>query len=209
MKYDQLEIVAIHEAGHATVCCCLSPGNVVCPPKAHFDLIAIRNPEEVSAGPAIAGGRSFRGSGFIQIPRFYSDYPRVIDMPPEFEFVAKRCREHAMMDIIVALAGPMAEARFRSCTFDSLVESGQGGRGDWECALKIANCIDPSPGRAEQLCIGLKENAREVLNHPCVWATVEALAKTLLKRQSKRLTGKQAFPIMKRAFSSVNDEYRQ
>jgi hypothetical protein len=176
-----LNIAAMHEAGHAVMKWRLSVEMNGDLDQVGFHLIAVRTADEISAGQYVGRqGTSHHCDGIIEMPCFDTGHGSLgNDLPDGFQFAANARRRRMEMDITVILAGPATEAQFRGCSFDSLVAPGGEGSRDWYDARKIAHLMNMTDRTVEDILARQLDHVREYVRRPAVWATIVALAKAL------------------------------
>ena len=141
------------------------------------------------------------------MPCFYAGLDALDDAVPDF--VVTRARQKMRHDIMVMLAGPLAEARARNCAVEPLFERPQAGFQDWQRVLRtICHMNMPSDQHATVIS-ELRVQTEEYLSEPRVWRTIVVLAQTLMARSDRRLTGQDAFPIMENAWYGHGQNHPQ
>jgi len=196
---ETLEISAFHEAAHGVVKWRLACDHYNAADEPAFDLIALRTEAETAAGPYIdAHGRAHHCSGISEMSCFYEGLDAIDDSFPHF--VAREARRKMRHDIVVMLAGPLAEARVRGCDVEPLFEHPQAGYQDWQRALHTVIRMNMAPDEQAPLIATLRSQAEAYLSEPAVWRTITALAQALLARSDRRLTGRDALPILRDAW---------
>jgi hypothetical protein len=198
---DTAEISAIHEAAHAVVKWRLASDLYsAADDDAGFDLIAIRTDAETTSGPYIdTHGRAHHCSGISEMVCFYTAVGALDDAVPDFTAAsARRKMEH---DIMVMLAGALAEARFRGCAMEPLFERPEAGFQDWQRAIQTVLRMNLKAEDHAPLIATLRARTEAYLADPAVWRTITCLAKALLDQPQRRLTGRKALPIMQQAWS--------
>lgn len=196
---DTLEISAIHEAAHGVVKWRLACDLYGAISDAGFDLIVLRTADELAAGPYIdAQGRAHHCSGISEMSCFYSAVGPLDDAVPDFAAIsARRKMGH---DIMVMLAGPLAEARVCGCAVELLFERPHAGYQDWQRALQTIMRLNLKAEEHAALIADLRAQTEAYLSDPAIWRTIGALAQALLAQPSRRLTGELALPIMQQAW---------
>jgi hypothetical protein len=203
MRNVDLNIAAMHEAGHAVVKWRLTAEMNGDPNQVGFHLIAVRTADEILAGQYIdRQGKSHHCDGITEMPRFDTGHGSVGNNLLEgFEFAAEARRRRMKMDIMVILAGPATEAQFRGCSFDSLVAPGCEGSRDWYDASQIAANMNMTDHTIDDILAGLLDRVREYLLRPAVWAAIVAVAKALERSQPRQLSGDEALPVILAAWT--------
>ncbi len=139
---DILEISAIHEAAHGVIKWRLACDVYGAVNDAAFDVITLRTEAEFAIAPYIdAQGRAHHCSGVSEMSCFYTATGPLDDAVPDF--AATPARRKMGHDIMVMLAGPLAEARARGCAVEPLFEPRQAGFQDWQRALQTILRMHP------------------------------------------------------------------
>ncbi len=200
---ETTEISAIHEAAHGVIKWRLACDVYGAADDAGFDLIAIRTNAETAAGPYIdAQGREHHCSGISEMACFYTAIGPLDDAVPDFATAA--ARRKMGHDIMVMLAGPLAEARVRSCAVEPLFERPHAGFQDWQRALQtIIRMNLKSEDHAPRIA-DLRARTEAYLSDPAVWRTITVLAQAVLAEPGRRLTGTKALPILQQAWRGSN-----
>jgi len=192
---DVLEISAIHEAAHAVVkwrlgCECYGVVG-----DAGFDHIAIRTEAEMTAGlHRDTQGQARNCSGIFESNPFRKGVGPF--SPGDPDWVVARERERMNHDIMVMLAGPIAEARVRSCAVETLFERPEGGFQDHQDATRTVEQMNLPAAEFQPRLADLQRRAMAYVEDPHIWSVIEALARALLTRSDRRLTGQDALPIL-------------
>jgi hypothetical protein len=132
------------------------------------------------------------------MPCFYAGVGGLDDAVPDF--AAASARRKMRHDIMVMLAGPLAEARVRNCAAEFLFERPQAGYQDHQRALKTILFMNLAPDQHVTVFAELRAQTEEYLSDPRVWHTIITLAWAVLERSDRRLTGQEAFPILEDAW---------
>lgn len=158
--------LAIHEAGHAVVCWYTGT---------RFDAIAVRAAKEIEQGPHIdRRGRTCRVRGLVEVTaRFTPEF----GVTPRFETVQ---RINAQIDILIAYAGPLAEARYRRSAAWMIFLL--GGDSDNEQAEARIQCFTYTEDEAEAMRLHLEKMTRAIFRESRIWEAVHRLATALQKR---------------------------
>jgi hypothetical protein len=196
---ETLEISAIHEAAHCVLKWHLACDHYGAVDEAGFDLIAIRTETETAVGPYIdRHGRAHSCSGISEMTCFFTGIGALDDAVPDF--AAASARRKMGHDIVVMLGGPLAEARVRGCAVEPLFERPQAGFEDWQLVLQTIIRMNLAPEEQAPMIATLRSQAEAYLDNPVVWRTITALAKVVLARKNRRLTGRKALPILLKAW---------
>lgn len=205
---DTIEISALHEAAH-----CVLKWRLGCDfydetENSGFRLIAIRSETEIASGPYVdSRGRRHECSGISEMPCFYAGVDSLDDTVPDF--VVTKARRKLRHDIMVMLAGPLAEARARHCAVEPLFERPQAGFQDWQRVLQTICRMNLPSEQHSTVVSELRAQTEEYLSDPKVWHTIVVLAQAVVVRSDRRLTGRDAFPILEDAWRSQGQNHLQ
>ena len=195
------EISALHEAAHCVIkwrltCDCYQKDNSV-----GFDVIVVRTDAAIAAGPYIdSQGRQHNCTAISEMSAFQNAGMLDDDVR---DFAANSTRRKMGHDIIVALAGPVAEAKVRNCSADSLFDRPHAGFQDYQQAAKLILFMNLKPEDCLQTFNELRRQTEDWIADRQVWNTICALSGALLARGDWRLTGEQALPVMTEAWNAA------
>lgn len=182
---DTIAMAASHEAGHAVIKCCISETLTVGTPELRIDQIEVH-----PNGYGITHMSAFDGAGNDPF-----------SAPSGFEFILRTRRGRIERDIVVALAGAVAEATIRSVPPHSLFQTNMAGAGDWNFAMSRALHMGLSTNDASALCTQLRETAEGLIRHPNVGRAIRAVARVLQEPERQgQITGNTAISVIQRAW---------
>ena len=179
--------VAVHEAGHAVAG--WSTGT-------RFRFVHLRTQEEVLAGPYLDDrGREVDCIGGVEgsdryhpLSLLYSDPSlRLDDMEvgncsaEDLLALKTTWRANAEIDIIISMAGPVAEARYRH--FSLTATYFLGGAGDIEKIRPRLDYLTRTEAERTRLEVDLEARTRRMFREPSVWDAVLAVADELRARR--------------------------
>lgn len=200
-------VAAVHEVAHIVIKCVLAAERGKFSDDApQFTTIGLRTPEQVSAGPDLdrQGRRRHCEAivdGMVRFDNGSGSMP--VDIDPDDSFAVKRRRDAIKHDIVVALAGGLAEAKYRKCAFAALTEGDGPASGDWKEALGLLRDLNldaAGEANAQSELTGLTES---YLERPEIWQAILELAEALVNRRNRRLSWKQALPLIKASLSGM------
>jgi hypothetical protein len=187
---------AVHETGHAVVAWIMTREHNATEDHRHqqeelgFSRVLVRSLEAAARIPSHDVGSVKRVQPYGFLRRYV---PGDEAMP-----VTVREREHRRMEreITIALAGPVAEARYRHKNLRHLASADSGCRSDFVHILNWASDFSKSEEDREELIAHLFKRTREILRSPRVRPTVLGLAKALRARHERmNLTAKRRYSL--------------
>jgi hypothetical protein len=191
--------VAVHEAGHAVAGWVVQkqiPGQESFRP---FHCVVVRSPEEIRAGPYIdSRNRALEIQGIVEASdRYQSLGPehrkQREETDPRFLESARCCME---ADVVVALAGPIAEAKYRHRS--RVAVTLEGGRSDLEAATRKA--ADFARNRADLRAMMTMLYRRSLMVVREHWPVITSFSDALLAQGT--IDVEEALPMFEAAMAS-------
>ena len=176
-------ITAIHEAGHAVMA--WTTQRQLGYRHRPFGRVLVRTPDEITAGPN-ADDKGRTQCMALTEPHVYHQNFGVDGRMRELYQEAYRrdgrapaiVQRSAEAEMLTALAGPAAEAEYRSLS--SLVVILGSGKDDWERAVSVAADVVPN-GDHGQYVEAIYARAVQLLRDPVRWSAVVAVADALVE----------------------------
>jgi hypothetical protein len=163
-----------------------------------FDFALVRSAEEIKAGPYIdQRGREVACEGIVEMPDHYlACGPEALrQLEAEDLKFLESARRGMEADVVISLAGPLAERRYRHVSwFDELVTFGTGDR---RAAERKAKDFATDQDDLRRIIDPLEKRASKIVRD--YWEEILVFADALIRQG--RVEYEEAVPIFERALS--------